>query len=109
MLSWTATSRSLNASSGPPPASAAKVALGPVHVLARGRRRGAPRRRRVPSGEAAARLDRVQHLRRAAAVLLDPVGVAVEDLEHRQGPRSSGSSRAMWKAGARAIMVWKPT
>ena len=57
-------------------------ALGLVHVLpAHG---VAERLARVVPGREHARLDRVQHLRGTAAVLLDPVRVAVEDLEHRQ-------------------------
>ena len=42
------------------------------------------------------RLDGVQRLVRPAALLLDVAGVAVQDLQDRQGPLRSGSSQAMW-------------
>ena len=58
-------------------------ALGLVHVLAaHGVAEGLAR---VVPGREHARLDRVQHFRGAAAVFLDAVRVAVEDLEHGQG------------------------
>ena len=81
--------------------------LGEVHVLgtdgvAENLAPGLARRQRF-------RRNRVQDLVAATATFLDPAGVAIEHLDDGQRLPRRGSSRAMWKAGAKAIMVWKPT
>ena len=53
--------------------------------------------------------DRPEFLRLAAPYVLNPPVVAVQDFQDGQRLRPAGSSAAMWKAGARAITVWKPT
>ena len=103
----TVNSRSLNASSGPRAASAVKVFSAGVGLLGgHGVAEGfaaALARRDLFGG------DGVKHLVAASAAFLVPARIANHHLDDRQWSPGLGQLAHMWKAGAKAIIVWKPT